>query len=257
MINKKYLKLIRSRNREYNNFIYDTIAERIIDSLDLFKVSFKDILEIGVNDDVVYEYIKSKFPNSNYTSLDITKKRNIKKRGYNVLNVDFDDDDLFKDKYDLIHSNFLLHLIDNFEGFFKKIHTALKSNGFFIASIPDSNNIKELVDTMYQTDLELYEGVYQRINPTKEIEYILNILKKQNFDIPTISSNVITIEYENFSNLLSEIKNTNNSYCYLDKKQNFENKNYFNCLKKNYKKKFYNGKYIINIKFNVISAWKK
>ena len=26
MINKKYLKLIRSRNRDYNNFIYDTIA---------------------------------------------------------------------------------------------------------------------------------------------------------------------------------------------------------------------------------------
>ena len=47
------------------------------------------------------------------------------------------------------------------------------------------------------------------------------------------------------------------SYCYTDKKKKFENKNYFKTLERNYRKDFFNGNYILNIKLNIISAWKK
>ena len=39
MINKKYLKLLRSKDRKYGkNFIYNEISKNIIDSLDILKV---------------------------------------------------------------------------------------------------------------------------------------------------------------------------------------------------------------------------
>ena len=45
MINKKYLKLLRSKDRKYGeNFIYNAISKDIIDSLDILKVPFKNIL---------------------------------------------------------------------------------------------------------------------------------------------------------------------------------------------------------------------
>ena len=51
MINKKYLKQIRSRNRsDLNYFIYEKIAKRIIDSVDLVKIPFNQILELGINE---------------------------------------------------------------------------------------------------------------------------------------------------------------------------------------------------------------
>ena len=127
----------------------------------------------------------------------------------------------------------------------------------FIATIPDIDNIRELTTSLYKTDLEIYNGVYQRINPTINIEKILNILNKNNFDTPTINSDCIFIEYKNFNDLLIDLKSTKLSYCYEDKKNNFENKNYFKLLEKNYKNDFYNNAFILNIKFNVISAWKK
>ena len=100
-------------------------------------------------------------------------------------------------------------------------------------------------------------GVYQRINPTIEIENILSILKKIGFDIPTLNTDSFIIEYKDFENLLKDLKSTKLSYCYNDKRNRFENKNYFNRLMKIYEKNYFNGNYLLEIKFNIISAWKK
>ena len=110
---------------------------------------------------------------------------------------------------------------------------------------------------MFKTDLSLYKGAYQRINPTINIDKIISILNKLNFDIPTINSDSIKIEYNNFKDLLDDLKSTKLSYCHYDKKKNFEKKLYFYELEKNFKNDFYDDAYILNFKFNVISAWKK
>ena len=51
MINKNYIKLLRKKNENNSNFfIYEIISKRIIDSLDLIKVGFSNICEIGINE---------------------------------------------------------------------------------------------------------------------------------------------------------------------------------------------------------------
>ena len=49
----------------------------------------------------------------------------------------------------------------------------------------------------------------------------------------------------------------NLSYSYLDKKRKFENKNYFKKLEKIYKKNYSGNNFILEIKINIVSAWKK
>ena len=59
MINKKYLKLLRTKDRKYGeNFIYNEISKNIIDSLDILKVPFNNILELGINDKLIFNYLK-------------------------------------------------------------------------------------------------------------------------------------------------------------------------------------------------------
>ena len=58
MINKKYLKLLRTKDRKYGeNFIYNEISKNIIDSLDILKVPFNNILELGINDKLIINYL--------------------------------------------------------------------------------------------------------------------------------------------------------------------------------------------------------
>ncbi len=259
MINKNYLKKIRSRDKYIiKNFIYEKIAKTLIDSLDLITVKFDNILELGINDYSIYKFLHKKNPLCNYLHNDISKNRIRISYEKKFLEFDLDNWKLNKNCYDLIFSNMYIHLFDDIENILRKIQASLKKNGFLIFAIPDKNNIQQLLNSLIQTDLDLYQGVFRRINPTLEIDDMLLILKKLNFDIPTINTDKITIEYNKFDKLLNDIRSMCLTYCHKDKKSNFEKKNYFIKLEQNFKRKNYlNDSYILDLQINYISAWKK
>ena len=111
MINKKYLKLIRSKGwSEKNNFIYNLISTRIIDSIDLLNISSTEILEIGINENKTIKYLQNRFNNSNLTRADICNTNFTKATKMNYLNIDLSELKLKNNYYDLVYSNFFLHL---------------------------------------------------------------------------------------------------------------------------------------------------
>ena len=151
MINNKYLKLLRSIQRfDENNFIYNVIAKRIIDSIDLIKINFDQVLEIGVNDSVIYDYILNNFENSNISSVDLCKSKQ-RIRNSNFIELNLNNIKFEKNFYNLIFSNCFLHLTNDIEIFLSSIYESLKPNGFFIAAIPQSDNMYQIVNSMYET----------------------------------------------------------------------------------------------------------
>ena len=257
MINRKYLKLIRSKHtKTLNNFIYDKLAERIIDSIDLLKIEFNQILEIGYNDNAISDYIQNKFKKNYIDSADIFLPKNKLNKNINYFEIDINNLVLKKNLYNLVYSNCFLHVLDNFEENLKGILGSLKANGFFIAIIPDKNSMYQLINSMYEADLLFYKGVNQRFNPTLDINYILSTLNKLKFYSPSINSDTISIRYSNFNKLLNDVKSLKLTYCHKDKKNYFENKNYFNIVESNYKKNYFNGNFLLDLKVNIISAWK-
>ncbi len=257
MINKKYLKILRGRDRaENNNFIYETIAKRLIDSIDLLTININSALEIGINENLIFDYVKKKFNKLNVDRSDVQLKKNQKISSFNFFEIDIDNLNFKENKYDLIYSNHFLNLFIDFEKTLNIVFKSLKKNGFFICAIPDTGSMYQLFNTMYKTDLYLYDGVYQRNNPTIEINNIFAILKKLNFESPNIHSDNFTIEYQNFEKLLKDIQSMNMSYCYIDKKNKFESKKYFEVLEKFYRKSFFDENYKLEIKVNLISGWK-
>ena len=258
MINKKYLKLLRSKDRKYGaNFIYNEISKNIIDSLDILKVPFDNILQLGINDNLVIDYIREKYPSCRISSADIDLSLFIEKNDLKLIEIDLDNFKIKNTKFDLIFSNFFCQLTSNFEKLIKNIYLNLSSNGFFIATIPSTENIYQLVNSMYENDNIYYGGMYQRINPCLDTNYIFKTLKLYDFDAPLINNNNFTIEYSVFKKLLEDVRYLNLSYAGKDKRKNFENKKYFINLEKQFRKKYYKENFKLDINYNTICAWKK
>ena len=258
MINTKYLQLIRSYNRfDINNFIFNKIAERITDSLDLLSIEIKQALEIGINENITFDYLKSKFIKSKIDRTDISLSKRKIGKNFSFYKIDVDNINLKEDYYDLIYSNFFLHLTSNFENNLRKIFESLRSNGFFITAIPNKQSMFQLLNSMYEADIFFYNGAFQRFNPTIEIDSIFAIMKNLNFESPSIHTDTIIIDYKFFDKLLEDVKKMNLSYCYLDKKEKFENKKYFKKFEKIYKKNYSDNNFILEIKINIVSAWKR
>ncbi len=258
MINKKYLQLIRSYNRfNINNFIFNKIAERITDSLDLLSIEIKQALEIGINENLTFDYLKSRFINSKIDRGDVSLSKKKVGDNFTFYEIDVENINFKENYYDLIYSNFFLHLTSNFERNLRNIFQSLCSNGFFITAIPNKESMFQLLNSMYEADIYFYNGAFQRFNPTIEIDNILPVMKNLDFDSPSIHTDTITIDYKFFDRLLKDVKTMNLSYSYLDKKETFENKNYFKKLEKIYKKTYSKNNFILEIKINIVSAWKK
>ena len=258
MINKKYVKLLRSKDRKYGeNFIYNEISKNIIDSLDILKIPFNNILQLGINDNLVINYLNEKFPYCSITSADIDISLLPIKTDQKLIEIDMDDLQIRDNKFDLIFSNFFIQLTSNFEKLIKNIFQNLNSNGLFIATIPNTENIYQLVNSMYETDNILYGGMYQRINPILDTNDIFKLLKLYSFDAPLINTNNFTIEYSVFKTLLDDVRFLNLSYAGYDKRKFFENKKYFIYLEEQFKKKYYKENFKLDINYNTICAWKK
>ncbi len=246
MINKKYLKNLRSKGiNKKNHFIFDLYNDRIIDSLEIIKLNFKNILILGNHGVKTNEFIHKKY-----------KKKSLTIYDQNLNNFDLDEWQVEKNKYDLIISNFFLFLSDKIENIFKKILDSLAPNGFFIATMPTEENFNSLKEAMIKTDINLYGGAYNRFNKFIDLSSTINLLKENNFKIPIVNLENIDLEYQNFLQLLKDIRSMNLSYYNNDKKLKFENKNYLDELEKNFKKNLRNN-YLISTNFYIISGWKE
>ena len=259
MINKKYLKNLRCKEiNNKNDFIFDLYGERIIDSLDIISLDFKNILILGDHGNKIYKYIKKRFKHSLVTIYEF-KKVNSNKLPFKNIKKIYNDLDLWIEestKYDLILSNFFLNLSNDLENVLKKILISLVPNGFFLATLPGPKNFYLLKSAMIETDLQLYGGVYNRFNQTNDLQNIIEILKKNNFKIPLINSEKINLEYKQFYKLLHDVRSMNLSYYYKDKKNTFEKKIYFKQLEENYNKNT-NENFELTSDYYIISGWKE
>ena len=256
MINKKYLKNLRCKViNNKNNFIFDLYNERIEDSLDVISIKFKKILILGDQGTKIYRYIQNRYQEAQVKVYDI--KHQPSKLDLGIIKMSTIDLDFWipqENDFDLIISNFYLNICEDFNKILSKIMKSLLPNGFFIATLPSPENFTLLRSAMMKTDMQLYGGAYNRFNRTPELHTIIDLLKKNNFKIPLVDFEIINLTYDQFSNLLNDVRSMNLSYYQNDKKNTFEKKLYFSILEKNFDQKSNNFNLVSN--FYIISGWK-
>ena len=259
LINKKFHILQRNNiSKDKENFIFNEVANRLNDSLEGINLSLNNCLEIGYTSNKIFKYILSRFQTIDYSVLDIAKTLpNHSSFITNFYNYDHDLWDLKIGKFDIIISNLYLHLTNNLDILLNNINKSLNSNSLFIASVPGFNSCHELKNCMILADLEMYNGAYKRLMDCYSVKTLEKLLKKNNFKMPLLETDTIQLRYKDFFKLLNDIRYLGNTNIYLDRKKNFENKNYFKKVEEFYWKKYSNNdEIILQIETIYITAWK-
>lgn len=258
IINKEYHALQRNKLfKDEDKYILGVLGENIANSLENINFSIKNCLEIGISTKKIQNFILSKYPKVEYLYADLSEKllnNNFKNK---KIYLDHDQWNIDKNKFDIIVSNFYIHLTNNFDLLIKNIHESLTNNGFLICTLPTNKTFYELKECMIKADLEIYGGAYQRFVSGLNIEKISNILKKNNYKIPVISKDITEIRYTKFSSMLKDIRYLGSSNIYKNRKQTFESKNYFKKVEELYWKNYsYDNKLILKFEIINLTAWK-
>ena len=260
LINKQFHILQRNKtSKDKDKFIYNEISSRINLSIDVINLSINKCLEIGFHSKKIEKFICSKYPNVNFYLSDISLSilNNISS---NHSKICFDHDEWpFKEEiFDLIISNYYLHLSKNFDLLLKNINYSLNNNGFFIATLPGINTLPELKSSMIEADIEMYGGAYRRFMELYSIEKINYLLKKNNFKNPVIERDILKLQYNTFSDLMKDLRYMGNSNNLYDRKSTFEKKTYFKKVENIYYKNYSNNKKLLTqIEVLYITGWKK
>lgn len=258
LINKKFHILQRNKiTKDREKFIYNELANRINNSIQNINLKINSCLEIGFSTSKSFLFVKNKFKVDNYFTSDISNY-NLKNNKYNFnILSDHDKWNIKEGKFDLIISNFYLHLTNNIDFLFKNINNSLNKNGFFISTFPNTNCFSEIRKSMLEADEDLYGGFYQRFNKLFTIEKLNQILKKNNFKIPVLEVDNIELRYDKFSSLLKDLRYLGNSYIYEDRKKIFESKNYFKKVEEIYWKNYSaNNQLLLSLNVIFVTGWK-
>ena len=261
LINKSYWILQRDKiilKSFDEEFVINVIAKRIFEALNTILIDFDICLEIGSRNNLLIKLIKNKYTKINYLQSDISYKL-LNHLNSKCQKICFDHDcwPLKNSSLDLVISNFYLHWSDNFELILQNILKSLKNNGFFICSLPGSNTMHELKKSMMLADIECYDGVNKRFSNFLPLNSFIDKIYKIGFKIPLIELDNLTFNYNNFNDLLKDVKLLFETNMLVDRKQLFEKKDYFKIVEKHYREKFtVKGKLPVTYEIIYLSGWK-
>ena len=250
-------KIILSKNKE--NLIINEIYDRIFEALDSITVNFNLCLEIGSRNNLMQKLLIKKDRKIQYINSDLSYKllQNLRNEN-NKFCFDHDVWCFKENAFDLIISNFYLHWSNNLEFVMQNIINSLKKNGFFICSLPGPNTMIELRKSMFHSDIECYNGTYQRFINLPSIGSLNILFSKVGFKIPLIQVDNLTFNYRNFNDLLKEIKLLSETNVQKDRKNFFEKKSYFKKVEEYYWNNFsIKNKLPVTYQIFYLSGWKE
>ena len=240
LFDRKLLKAFNIRYKKgFNNynFLYEEIANRILENLNIGNLKFESVLELN--------NIKSSFHG----------KINCKKIITSNLDIVFDDEFIpfYDNSFDLVISNLNIHFINNFESFLSQIKNILQPNGIFIASFFGETNLTELASSIYLAENKICGGVSPRMIPTIDVKTSALLLKKVGFVDSISDHEKIVINYDDPYQLLVDLKNMGQGNVLNKRTRKFFTKSLLNEIINNYKKSFKNDDGTYRATFEIIT----
>lgn len=230
-------KLLRNRRvfleKDFptHNFLYHEIANYLVEDVADLNQQFGSCLEITARDNYLAKQIFEKKLAKKILTTDLVR---------NSSNIICDDEFLpFKNQtFDLVLSNLNMHHINLMPQFLMQIKALLKQNGIFIASFFGEENLRELHETVFNTENQLYQGVSPRMIPTIDVKTAAILLQKAGLHNPISSLQRIEVKYKDVRNLLKDLKLMGQGNIINMRSKRFFTKEFLDLLVKNYHEKF-------------------
>ncbi len=139
---------------------------------------------------------------------------------------------------DLVISNLNLHSVNDLVGTLAQIHSCLKDDGLFIASMLGGETLYELRKIMMEVELSMLGGASPRIFPFADKLQMGGLLQRANFTLPIVDSDIITVTYDNIFKLLHDIRGMGEGNAIINRNKTSLNKEFFMKVAQKYHEQF-------------------
>jgi len=234
VFNKQHKRLQKQRAQlapdahEYN-YLRDEVAARLVDRLDdILTHKFELALDLGCNTGelgrklevsnnsgikVLYE-MKSYHIGKSTAGITLpipaiaTDSNAPLPRTIKRIDIIGDEEFIpFADKsLDLVISNLNLHWVNDLPSTFSQIKNCLKDDGLFLATMLGDNTLKELRNSFALAEQEVEGGISPHTSPFARVADIGNLLTAAKFNLTTVDTEIITINYADPFTLMRDLK---------------------------------------------------
>lgn len=179
------------------NYLYEEVAERLLEHLNPINIQPTSILEIGAATGGLASQLLRYFPSAELIGIDKSQQRLEhyqqrvgKPSPFELIHQTEQHLPFTQPRFDLVVANLTLHWYDNLEQILTDIATVLNDNGLLLFSYfgPDS----------------LQEAGVRNINFIDMHDFGDMLVKKQ-LNHPILDSELLTVEYDHYDHLLQDL----------------------------------------------------
>lgn len=161
-----------------------------------------------------------------------------------------------KAPYDCAISLFNLHRQEHPHEQIKAIKNQLQDDGLFLGIFFGGDTLKELKQTLINTEINLSGGSHQRTTPMMTKQQVGAFMQSSGYALPVIDSETVTVEYKQLTSLFRDLRAMGETNILSDRSRTFPPKLFFAELEKYYKETFSeNDKYIATYEIIFCAGW--
>jgi NADH dehydrogenase [ubiquinone] 1 alpha subcomplex assembly factor 5 len=113
---------------------------------------------------------------------------------------------LEENSLDLVFSNMWLHWCNDLPSLLIQIRRALKPDGLFLGAMLGGETLSQLRSSLVLAEQEIMGGVSPRISPQVHVGDVGMLLQGAGFNIPTVDTDLVTVEYPSPMSLMKHLQ---------------------------------------------------
>lgn len=203
-------QLVRTRrDRAATNFadyafLYDEVAERLIERLELMQRGFPRALVLGSRTGGMMERLQGRFGIETLVQSEFSEQMARRAGGLSVV---ADEEFLpFADaSLDLVISPLTLHTTNDLPGALAQIRRVLKPDGLLLAGLFALGTLAPLRDAFLAAEAALGQGSSPHVAPFTDVRDGGALLQRAGFALPVADAESVTVTYQNPMRLLADL----------------------------------------------------
>lgn len=194
-----------------HGFLYEEVAERLVDRLEDVLRPFPMALDLGCHDGALARALagpdgKPRKGIETLVSMDSSARLLNGVTSGPRVRADEEAIPFADGSFDLVISSLALHWINDLPGALVQIRRALRPDGFMCAALLGGDTLGDLRRVLYEAEAEVMGGVSPRVSPFADIRDMGALLQRAGFALPVVDREVITVTYSDLFGLMRDLR---------------------------------------------------
>lgn len=182
-------------------FLWEALANRLVDRLQDIRREFPLAVNIGVHHGGLTEKLTGKFGIKRMISVD-----DLPFAKHHYIESSLDLLSIKPASIDLMVSLGHMHWVNDLPGLLAQIKQSLKPDGVFIGMLSGGDTLMELRQSLMVVETKHRGGVSARVSPMLSLQDASNLMQRAGFALPVVDMERISISYQNIIRLLHDLR---------------------------------------------------